>query len=98
MLNELKIVLKPLLIFVIVVIGGAYILSISEGVQFFESLYRTFLLVATVTEYPVKTSNGKIISSFLVVIGLGLILYIATSIARVLMKIDVQKILRKRSK
>lgn len=96
MLNELKIVLKPLLLFFVVVIGGAYILSSIEGLEIGDSLYRTFLLVATVTEYPVTTMSGKIISSILVVVGLGLILYMATTTTATLLKMSTR--IRRRKK
>jgi len=89
--------LKPLIAFIIVIVVGAYLLSSFENVEFGESIYRTFLLVATVSEFPAVTLYGKILSSFLVIIGLGLILYMATTLTRILMTIDLRASLRRRN-
>ena len=81
-----------------ILIGFCIIVSLIlgniENIEFGESLYRTFLLMATVTEYPAKTMLGKLFSGIAVIFGLGLILYIVVSISRLIVQFDVQKILK----
>ena len=67
-----------------------------ENVEYGESVYRTFLLVATVSEYPAKTFSGKILSGIVVITGLGVLFYLVTVVSRIILEIDIRKFFRKR--
>jgi len=87
---------KPLILLVSIILVSAKILGDIESIEYGESVYRTFLLVSTVSEYPAKTLPGKIFSGIVVITGLGILFYLVTVISRVLLEIDIRKVFRKR--
>ena len=71
-----------MLLLVILIFGGAYLFSFIEGVNLFDSLYSIFLVVTTVEspENPL-TFNGRVLIMVVLAFGMGLMFYIAISIA-----------------
>jgi hypothetical protein len=86
-------IVKIFIWFLIFCIVVALILSWLENVEFGESLYRTFLLMATVSEYPATNALGRVIAIIAMFFGLGIILYLVSVVAGIIVRIDMQKVL-----
>jgi hypothetical protein len=95
MRGEIGGIIKSLVMLAIITIAGALLLSWIEELSFGESLYRTFLLIATVAEYPAMTAAGKITAAALVLLGLGIILYLVISLGRAVIHVDIMETIRK---
>ncbi len=93
MRKRFKNVFKAMAIFLTITYVGASLLSRIEGIPFGESLYRTFLLITTVAEYPAVTPQGQILSGVLLLSGLGVLLYMVILINKILIEIDVKRIM-----
>ena len=93
--KELASLLKATGLLILLTLSGGYLLSVVEGIQFSDSLYYTFLLITTVTEYPAKTALGRVIASIILIFGLGLIFYVASIITKILMATKIEEYIGK---
>jgi len=66
----------------LLIISGSYALSIVEGVELFDAFYHVALIITTVgAQYNVSTFYGKVITLVVLSLGMGLVLYMAISVA-----------------
>jgi len=64
------------------ILSGTYAFSIIEGVDLFDSLYYTLLIITTHgSPYGITTVYGKVLVMLLLAFGLGLVLYITIFVA-----------------
>ena len=77
-----------LIIFFLILIGGCIGFIVIEGWDMLEALYMTVITVTTVgfTEVHTLSRAGKIFTMFLIVFGVGFILYFLSSITRMMIE------------
>lgn len=85
------------LIIAILFIGGAYAYSRIEGYTFTKSIYYVILTITTVGAFTAgpQTVEGLWLSVFLVLIGMGVFLYVASQLARIILEGRIRRILGK---
>lgn len=94
-MGQFKNIAQGLLIFGIVLFGGAYLYSYIEGLSFFDSIYNIFLTITTVgAVIPPQTNQGIILLMFIIFIGMGTAIYIATLIARTVIEGQTSHMIR----
>lgn len=95
MLRRLQLALVLLAIIFVLGITG-YVLI--EGWSFFDSLYMTVITIATVGYEEVKplTTHGRIFTIFLIVFGMGILLFFMSTFTAFLVEGELSEILRRR--
>ena len=79
---------------VVLILGGTYAFSVTEGLDLFESFYNIILIITTVgTSHVVSTFYGKILVVVLLVFGLGMVIYMAVFVAGAIVEGQVRSLL-----
>ncbi|KXB06679.1 hypothetical protein AKJ51_03170 [candidate division MSBL1 archaeon SCGC-AAA382A20] len=83
------------IIIIILFVGGAYAYSQVEGYTFVKSLYYVILTITTVGAFTAgpHTIRGLWLSIFLVLTGMGVFLYVASQLARIILEGRIREIL-----
>lgn len=85
-------------IFLLILVGGCTGYMVIEGWDFLEALYMTIISLTTVgfmEVYPLSR-GGRIFTIFLLVFGVGFILYFLGSIAKIMVEGTIQDVLGRR--
>lgn len=94
-MGQFRNIFEGLFVFSVVLFGGAYLYGQIEGVTYFDSIYNTFLTITTVgAVIPPKTNAGIILLMFIIFIGMGIAIYIATLIARTVIEGQTRNMIR----
>ena len=95
MLRRLQLALILLALIFIVGIAG-YVLI--EGWSFFDALYMTVITIATVGYGEVKplSPNGRTFTIFLIILGMGILLFCISTFTAFLVEGELSEILRRR--
>ncbi len=82
----------------VVILFGTAGYHVIEGWPTFDSLYMTIITITTVgyTEVHPLSDNGKIFTLFLIVFGVGTILYTLNNAARIIIEGEIQEIFGRR--
>ena len=80
----LKSLYKPIIIFLILLLGGSFFYSQVEGFKYLDSLYFTSITVTSIGygDFKPITDAGKIFTIFFSFLGLGVAIYLFTIIGK----------------